>query len=637
MDDQELTDLSQVSQDKRRLLSLGDNANKTLEDRLLDESPYAAQVSGKSLVQQHDYDYGEAENQGCGSPADIDEELDHEFATDVGDYQNPYQHSNYPGKSKRKRNARPGRPLGFKNSVRFIAMLMMPLAILAALFVVVNKASGSSQDARLSSPNAAPTGLSYPSGFDMRVNWGAISPYFEEGMPFEGITRSQKNEMYNLPPRCELQQVHVLHRHAERYPTKGRASRMKTTAEKIQQMNISPEAKGLQWMTNWTYELGSELLTAPGVATELKSGSDFWASHGRFLFSYPEGEAKDEDGSAYNLFYSPKMVPKYVGSSERQGKLVIRATDQSRIQTSARAWAAGFFGLYGGQEYVSNTADDVYDLVLQSETAGSNSTLASYLSCPNALSQKILKNKAKVNQWIASYLANASKRLQKVLPGMMNVTAQDAFAMQDLCTFETAAYGSSPFCSLFTETEWRGYEYAADLDFYYDSSFGSKFGAAEGTGWLYELRSRLEQKPIVEAGFGVNITQDESNFTFPLDQPVYLDMTHDSVIMSVLTALDFTFLKKVLPAESMPVPRQFIVSRLTPFGSRLFVEVFDCGEDKQIRLKLNNRILPLGHLSGCPSTTDGLCPFDGFVASLTKRLQAIDFDSVCYGGEEEKD
>lgn len=686
-EDQELSELSSSNgsnQDKQRLLGQSDLSNENVnhshgdqyyemppygvdadaDDRLLnDPNQQNSQPGGDHKPKQgyDEFNYDVEDLAGQGDRSGFDDDYS-ERNTSQGAYpqQSPYRNKGRSshrgsGSGRQRRHRRDyggGEQIhGLKNSIKFIAMLMMPLAILAALFVVVTKASGSSHDARLDSPDAAPTGLTYPSGFDMTVNWGSISPYFESGPAFGDLGDSKgadsngggsgsssnngnlhKNELYGIPSQCKLSQVHVLHRHAQRYPTKGRSKRMIATAEKINAMNandIKPAAKYLQWMTKWSYQLGTELLTAPGVSTEFKSGSDFWASHGRLLFE-PAEDSSEENGSKLNLFYSKDMT--YNGTNP--GKLVIRATDQSRIQTSARAWAAGFFGLYGGQDYTQYEKDsEVYDLVLQSETLGYNSTLASYVACPNAINLKMLKTKEKINQWIDSYLEHAVIRLQKVLPGIENITAQDVYGMQDLCSFETAAFGSSPFCGLFTENEWRGYEYAADLDFYYDTSFGSYVGAAEGAGWLYELKSRLEQHtiPTSRAAYGVNTTEDGSESTFPLHQPVYLDMTHDSVIMSVLTALDFDFLKKKLPFDSMPVPRQFIVSRLTPFGARLYIEVLECGDATQVRIKLNNRIVPLGHLSGCPASNDGLCPFEGFMKSLDKRLKAIDFDTICYG------
>lgn len=38
--------------------------------------------------------------------------------------------------------------------------------------------------------------------------------------------------------------------------------------------------------------------------------------------------------------------------------------------------------------------------------------------------------------------------------------------MQLLCAYELVSLGGSAFCSIFTEDEWRGFEYAHDLEFF---------------------------------------------------------------------------------------------------------------------------------------------------------------------------
>jgi hypothetical protein len=41
----------------------------------------------------------------------------------------------------------------------------------------------------------------------------------------------------------------------------------------------------------------------------------------------------------------------------------------------------------------------------------------------------------------------------------------DTYAAQQLCPYETIAFGYSPFCSLFTADEWKGFEYSWDMTF----------------------------------------------------------------------------------------------------------------------------------------------------------------------------
>lgn len=61
----------------------------------------------------------------------------------------------------------------------------------------------------------------------------------------------------------------------------------------------------------------------------------------------------------------------------------------------------------------------------------------------------------------------------------------------DMCAYETVALGFSSFCTLFTDKEWKGYEYRNDIEWWYTSSFGSPLSVVSGVGYLEELISRL--------------------------------------------------------------------------------------------------------------------------------------------------
>jgi hypothetical protein len=132
------------------------------------------------------------------------------------------------------------------------------------------------------------------------------------------------------------------------------------------------------------------------------------------------------------------------------------------------------------------------------------------------------------------------------------------------------ALGYSKFCDLFTQEEWEGYEYyvgmfpqiilaelGSDLylqilvsalsgqlaarvtnnfivnkDFWYSSGPGNPATAAQGLGYVQELVSRLTHTPINVWNSSTNSTLDSNNITFPLNQPIYVDATHDTVISS---------------------------------------------------------------------------------------------------------
>lgn len=73
---------------------------------------------------------------------------------------------------------------------------------------------------------------------------------------------------------------------------------------------------------------------------------------------------------------------------------------------------------------------------------------------------------------------------------------------------------------------------SADLDFWYEVGPGSPIGSAWGIGYVQELVARLTQTPLTVFDTTTNGTLDGNNVTFPLDQPIYMDATHDSIFAS---------------------------------------------------------------------------------------------------------
>lgn len=72
-------------------------------------------------------------------------------------------------------------------------------------------------------------------------------------------------------------------------------------------------------------------------------------------------------------------------------------------------------------------------------------------------------------------------------------------------------------------------KYASDVDFWYSEGPGNPATAAQGIGYVQEFLARLTQTPITVHNSSTNSTLDNNPLTFPLDQPIYVDATHDSM------------------------------------------------------------------------------------------------------------
>ncbi|KAJ5097407.1 hypothetical protein N7456_008128 [Penicillium angulare] len=485
-----------------------------------------------------------------------------------------------------------------------------------------------------SSHGPAPTGSSYASGFDMKQSWGHLSPYKDAdwGVP-KGVPQGGK---------CELSQVHVLHRHAQRY-----ATNMPLDGGNIQnflaKINESSGTTGpVEFINSWEYVVGLDELMRTGAATEDTSGANFWLQYGRLLYrATPENVVAWDP--ALNVYPNGTARP----------KPVFRTTSQSRIYESARWWLSGFFG-----NRDAHGSHEQYDLVVLPEQLYFNNTLASYYACPGAPgSQSGGDDKAR--EFIPRYLNEARSRLSPYFPSDFNLTTLDVLAMQTICVYEFTSLAGSKYCSLFTEQEWEGFAYSLDLQYYGNFGFPSPVGRAQGIGYVLELAARLKQELITSSDTSINFTYDDNIAQFPLGQPFYMDMSHDDIIVSVMAALNLEYFKHP-SATGMsgdvdsPPDRTFKISNVTPFGARFVSEIWTCpngvtfddldpvlytnpnlefAEDttKYIRFVLNGAPLPMTGVLGCKGATNGFCPLDNFLSGIPELKEKANYQDACYG------
>ena len=71
-----------------------------------------------------------------------------------------------------------------------------------------------------------------------------------------------------------------------------------------------------------------------------------------------------------------------------------------------------------------------------------------------------------------------------------------------------------------------------DLFFWYGSAFGSPVARVQGIGYVQELVARLTHTPISVHNSSTNATLDDNPATFPLGQSLYVDATHEVVVLN---------------------------------------------------------------------------------------------------------
>ncbi|KAI0327286.1 phosphoglycerate mutase-like protein [Cubamyces sp. BRFM 1775] len=433
------------------------------------------------------------------------------------------------------------------------------------------------------------------SHFDIFKHWGNLSPWFSVERGSFGVDSGPE-----APETCRVTGLHLLHRHGARYPTQWASfGGPANFSARLHNAADGWTASGdLEFMNNWTYKLGEEILTPFGRQQLFDLGVSMRMKYGFLLKNFTESNT----------------IP------------VFRTESQDRMLASAMNFALGFFGYpFEGQYQQSITIED----------SGYNNTLAPYAVCPNARDRtKSDRAIPYVREWASIYLNDALERLRPQLHGY-ELTIEDVYTLQQMCAYETVAIGYSKFCELFTEDEWKGFNYAMDLYFWYDSAFGSPVARVQGIGYVQELLARLTHTPIPVHNSSTNATLDDNPVTFPLGQSLYVDATHEVVVLNVITALNLTSFAAdgPLPADHMPEHRAFKSSHLAPFATNIQFQLLSCeGQpDPQIRVIINDGVAPLTGIRGCPEDKDGKCPVPAFVDAQREIISKTDWNWACHG------
>ncbi|KAF8987370.1 histidine phosphatase superfamily [Cyathus striatus] len=424
--------------------------------------------------------------------------------------------------------------------------------------------------------------------------WGNLAPWYSIPQGQFGVEATP-----DTPDGCTVKALHLLHRHGARYPNANeKIGGPAQFGERLHKKAGEWKAKGeLAFLNNWTYKLGENVLTPFGRQQLFDLGVSFRIRYGFLLEN----------------FTKTNMLP------------VFRTDTMDRMQKSAYNFALGFFG---------HPFEGQYQQLITIREEGFNNSLTPDKSCQN--SQDPAKGDRGlwyVQRWADIYLKHAQKRMQRKIKGY-HLTIEDVFTMQQMCVYETVSLGYSIFCELFTHEEWEGFDYAMDLQFWYGYAFGSPLARVHGAGYIQELIARITNTPIELHNSSTNATLDDNPVTFPLGQSLYVDATHEELILSVIAAMNLTTFAKMgsLPYTHIPKDRTFRTSELSPFASNIQFQVLQCDrKEDQIRVIINDGVAPLTGIRGCKEDDQGMCPLSIFISAQRELIASADWEYGCNG------
>ncbi|ODQ56190.1 acid phosphatase [Saitoella complicata NRRL Y-17804] len=394
---------------------------------------------------------------------------------------------------------------------------------------------------------------------------------------------------YDVPPFCEVEQVHMVSRHGERYPTGNDFHRIEDLFNRVKKaMKEGVKAQGDFGFLN-TYETP---IFAPDLQVE------------QLTLSGPYAGSADlfRRGALFRARYQ------HLHNVTSSTKHKVFASDDNRVIDSAKYFIQGFFGLH-----YEDTANLV--VIPEDPELGADS-LTPAPACP---------------KWSGSAGAEASQAFEKTYEGPIadrlndmspgfNFTHQDVVIMQDLCGYDLNILGISPWCQIFTQEEWLLHEYTRDVWAYYHSGYGQSVNrdGALGVPWALATTDLLKQGS--DAG------------------SLFFQFTHDTDVLTFLSAFGLFNDSAPLPKDQMPYNRNFRSAEIIPMGGHMVIERLACTHANPpspkykkddpsyfVRILVNDALIPLGPSTTgqCSSGPGFSCPLDEFVEIMEKKSEEV--------------
>ncbi|KAL6710649.1 hypothetical protein ACN47E_007706 [Coniothyrium glycines] len=392
-----------------------------------------------------------------------------------------------------------------------------------------------------------------------------------------------------VPENCVVEQVHMMSRHAERYPTVNAGLGQRAVVERMKGSgNIFNGSLAFfnDWELFWSDDADLEQLTTTGP---------FAGTLGAFT-----------TGIRLRTRYEHLRTQALTRKVDQP--TTFWASDSNRVIETARHFASGFFGI----DYDQNTLAAL-QVISEGPEVGAN-TLTPGRTCLASKKDHVQgrrKGYDVMGLYRATYLRAIRGRLLEQTG--MQFSDQEVYAMQEMCGFETTVRGRSDWCNVFTQEDFLSFEYARDLLHYYRAGPGQKYAASMGWLWLNATTNLM----LEGAAAG----------------PLFFSFVHDGDIAPMMTALNIINDKEHLPITHIAHDRKWRKSQVAPMGGRIIFELLSCRAssdaepEKFVRININDGITAIPDCKDGPGES---CPLAAFAARTKKRGQEVgDFRELC--------
>ncbi|KAI9670912.1 MAG: acid phosphatase pho5 [Caeruleum heppii] len=390
--------------------------------------------------------------------------------------------------------------------------------------------------------------------------------------------------------------VHMMSRHAERFPTFNSGGRMLALLKRIRDSGVELQGD-LAFVNTWEY-----FTQEPGKHLEQLTTTGPYA------------------GTLEAFTTGVKLRTRYDHLiSSTPNTTHFWASDSNRVIDTARYFAAGLFNIdwENDERAILHVIPETSDLGADTLTPGQTC-----LKYRDDLTYGHDYGAAQLVKFRSTYLGAIGDRFQKQNP---KIRFEDAeiYSMQEMCGFETVVRGSSRWCDVFTREDWRQFEYARDVIHYYRSGPGNRYGPTIGWLWLNATANLLSTGP--SAG------------------PLFFSFVHDGDIIPMLAALNLFPDSEDLPVTHVLDNRTWRTSQIVPMGGRVIFERLTCpsssssslssssttsstSKNTYIRINVNDGIVALPQ---CDSGPGKSCPLNEFLEVVRRRGEEVgDFGEI---------
>ncbi|KAA8916123.1 hypothetical protein TRICI_001774 [Trichomonascus ciferrii] len=480
----------------------------------------------------------------------------------------------------------------------------------------------------------------------------------------------------DVPEGCQVNQVHLLSRHAERFPDIDEYNRFENLLCKIRENNPHGPLEFIRDYELFMDEGDAGKLTYDGPFSgrdeARRFGQEFYEKYGHLV----------DGDSAWNK--------KYHHDSYNRDNVRVFSSSLGRVQETAHEFIKGFFHNYDHDEdcdWSDHHNDRV--IVLDEDCSNGANSLTPHKSC-DPYKERVKKAIFEDREfWYGDAGHEILDRVNQFVDGCLDL--DDVHNLFSLCSYELNAKGRSEFCDIFSKHEWCVYEYDQDVVNYYARGPGNEYSRAVGSTFARALLKLLhEDSSYYHNGYdghhyndydhdghhsydydhddyydgkyvatNTNMTADY-NSTVTLssfgrdhwsNKNLFFSFTHHDDVTALFTALGFWNPRQPLPKDYRPDHGSpWVAADISPMKQHLTIERLECHDNHYcntsdcdcdcdsssdncdcswndgqfVRVLLNDAVLPIPECRNGPGHS---CALDRFTKLVESRL--VDYCSTC--------